>query len=110
MLRAAQSRPQEAEQEFRNTMALSPGYALPHFHLGRLLARAGKQAEARTELEKALALQPELPEAYYELGLLLRKLGENEKAAEAMAHFQKFREAESSERALILKQLQETVR
>jgi hypothetical protein len=51
-----------------------------------------------------------LPEAYYELALLLRKRGQTEKAAAAMAHFKKFRDVEPAESAVILKQLQDTVR
>lgn len=110
MLRASQTRPADAETEFRQAIALDASYALPHFHLGRTLAREGKQAEAQSEFERALALEPELPEAYYELGLLLRKRGQTAKAAEAMAQFKKFRDADSAESAVVLKQLQNAVR
>ena len=58
----------------------------------------------------SLALQPDLPEAYYELALLLREGGQTDKAAEAMAHLKKFRDAEPGESAAMPRQLQDTVR
>jgi tetratricopeptide (TPR) repeat protein len=66
-------------------------------------------AGARPELERAVFLQPDLGEAYYQLGLAYRHLGEMQKAAEAMAAFQRFRTTEQSERTEVLRQAQQSV-
>ncbi len=110
MLRIQQLRPDEAEREFRQAEVIRPSYALPHFQIGRLLARAGKYSQAKQELEKSISLEPNLSEAYYELALLLRRLGKPEQAEHAMARFKSFRTAENSERETVLKELQDTVR
>ena len=110
MLRIRQLRTKEAEKEFLQAEAIDPSYALPHFHLGRLLARTSRRAEAETELETSVALQPDLAEAYYDLGLLLHKLGKQEQSDQALAHFRSLRSAAESERAIVLKELQETIR
>jgi Flp pilus assembly protein TadD len=110
MLRAAQNRDDEAEAEFREALRLNPSYALPHFQLGKVLARKGQTAEAITELQRAVELQQETPEAYYQLALLLRRTGQPEKAQEAMARFNKLKEASASERDEVIRQLQDTLR
>jgi Flp pilus assembly protein TadD len=109
MLRAAQNRLDEAQKEFERALAIRPSYALVHFHLGRVLQARGKSAEAETELEKAVALEPEMGEAYYQLGLLLNKRGEHERSDLAFARFKALRDAESSDRGAILKELQDSV-
>jgi len=78
--------------------------------LGRLLQKQGQYAAAEVELEKAVTLAPEMAEAYYQLGLLLHKRGENERGDQALARFKALRDTEYSDRAVILKQLQDTLR
>jgi hypothetical protein len=51
-----------------------------------------------------------MAEAYYQLGLLLHKRGEKEKGDQALARFKAIRDTEYSDRAVILKQLQDTLR
>lgn len=110
MLRVEQNRLDEAQSEFRQALAISPAYPLPHFHMGRLLERKGEYLQAEAELEKAISLEPDLAEAYYRLGLLLNKRHEKEKADQALARYKSLRDAEYSERATMLKELQDTVR
>jgi tetratricopeptide (TPR) repeat protein len=110
MLRAEQNRLDDAQSEFRQALAITPSYALPHFHMGRLLERKGEYLQAEAELEKAISLEPDLAEAYYRLGLLLNKRHEQEKADQALAKYKSLRDVEYSERATILKELQDAVR
>lgn len=109
MVRLATDRLSEASTSLREAIRLQPAYALAHYQLGRLLLRMRNYPEARTELEHAVSLQPDLGEAYYQLGLVYRHLGENQKAAAALAEFQRFRKVEESERAEILRQAQRSV-
>jgi Flp pilus assembly protein TadD len=110
MLLVEQNRLDEAQSEFRQALAISPSYPLPHFHMGRLLERKGEYLQAESELEKAISLEPDLAEAYYRLGLLLNKRHEKEKADAAFARYKSLRDAEYSERATMLKELQDAVR
>jgi tetratricopeptide (TPR) repeat protein len=80
------------------------------FHLGGLLQKREQYAGAEAELDRAVALAPEMAEAYYQLGLLLHKRGEKEKGDQALARFKALRDTEYSDRAVILKQLQDTLR
>jgi serine/threonine protein kinase/tetratricopeptide (TPR) repeat protein len=43
---------QDAEQSYRDSLAYNSRYALAHFHLARLLARAGRKPEARDQLNQ----------------------------------------------------------
>jgi Flp pilus assembly protein TadD len=110
MLRVSQDRLDEAQTEFEQALSLRPSYALVHFHLGRLLQKRADYARAEAELDKAIKLDPDMAEAYYQLGLLLRKRGEAEKSDEAMARFKALRDAEYSERGVILKELQDSLK
>ena len=110
MLRVEQNRLDDAELEFRQALAINASYPLPHFHMGRLLERKGEYRRAEAELEKAISLEPDLAEAYYRLGLLLNKRHEKEKADQALARYKSLRDAEYSERATMLKELQDAVR
>ncbi|PYT30373.1 MAG: hypothetical protein DMG58_14595 [Acidobacteria bacterium] len=110
MLRAAQDRLDDAQTQFEQALTILPNYALVHFHLGRLLQKREQYAGAEAELERAVALAPEMAEAYYQLGLLLHKRGEKEKGDAALARFKALRDTEYSDRAVILKQLQDTLR
>ena len=65
--------------------------------------------EVDEKVQKAVALEPEMGEAYYQLGLLLNKRGEHERSELAFARFKALRDAESSDRGAILKELQDSV-
>ena len=43
---------QDAELSYRDALSYNPRFALAHFHLGRLLLRAGRNLEARNELRQ----------------------------------------------------------
>jgi chemotaxis protein methyltransferase CheR len=68
----------EAEAAYRRALYLAPGFALGHYHLARLLARAGRTGAARKSLANArqilLALAPgqvlDVPEGLTVAGLL----------------------------------------
>lgn len=70
-----QDRVAEAVRAYRRAAELEPGWAEPHFALGRLEAQAGRYASALTALERAAALDadPEIVEwRAYVLGRLRR--------------------------------------
>jgi serine/threonine protein kinase/Tfp pilus assembly protein PilF len=48
----------EAEKEFRQALALNPGYAIGHLWYSLFLVAMGRHAEAMSEMEKALELDP----------------------------------------------------
>ncbi len=52
----------EAEQEFRNVIALAPRDPLGYANLGLTYLRAGRYAEAESELERARRLDPKNPD------------------------------------------------
>src|SRR5258706_292147 len=52
----------EAEQEFRNVIALAPRDPLGYANLGLTYLRAGRYAEAESELERARRLDPKSPD------------------------------------------------
>ena len=60
----------EAEQEFRQVIALAPREPLGYANLGLTYLRAGRYAEAESELERAGRLDPKNPD----IALILAKL------------------------------------
>src|SRR5258705_9957141 len=52
----------EAEQEFRNVIALAPRDPLGYGNLGLTYLRAGRYADAESELERARRLDPKNPD------------------------------------------------
>src|SRR3989454_5582233 len=60
----------EAEQEFRQVIALSPRDPLGYANLGLTYLRAGRYAEAESELERARRLDPKNPD----IALIVTKL------------------------------------
>src|SRR5882762_5032973 len=52
----------EAEEEFRNVIALAPRDPLGYANLGLTYLRAGRYAEAESELERARRLDPKSPD------------------------------------------------
>ena len=77
---------------------------------GQALMAQKDYSRAILEFRNAATVRPRDAEAYYQLGLLLHKRGEKEKGDEALARFKALRDTEYSDRAVILKQLQDTLR
>ena len=70
-----------AEELYRRALAVDPGYARAHAHLGALYSRQGLYRRAYEELTAALRRDPDLGLAHYHLGIVCRELGDL-KAAE----------------------------
>lgn len=60
---AAAGQPQQAEAQFRRTLALNAALAPAHNALGEVLARQGKRAEAAECFRRALAIDPSVKRA-----------------------------------------------
>lgn len=73
-----------AEALYRQALAVDPGYARAHAHLGALYSHQGLYRRAYEELGAALRRDPDLGLAHYHLGIVCRELGDL-KAAET--HF-----------------------
>lgn len=99
----------EAASIFRRVIALSPGYALAHYHLGRILETDEKMTQAAAQLETAVQLEPEMGEAWYHLARVDKALGRSGEAATALAHFQSLRRGEQDERKQMLQSMQEGI-
>jgi predicted Zn-dependent protease len=97
----------KAASIFRRVIALSPRYALAHYHLGRILASEGKPVEAAAQLETAVRLEPEMNEAWYHLAQVDKALGKRAEMNEALAHFQELRSQEQDERQRLIRSMQE---
>jgi Tfp pilus assembly protein PilF len=65
-----QNAPAEAEQDFRQTLALNPDFPNAYYGLGQALAREGKPQAAQSQFQHALSLRPDFPEARRELQML----------------------------------------
>ena len=59
--------PARAERAFQAALAIKPTDSHAHYHLGIILAAAGKNSEAVAELQAALAADPNNPEIQAEL-------------------------------------------
>lgn len=102
-----EDKPAEAATIFRQVIARSPAYALPHYHLGRILATGGKIAGAATEFATAIRLQPDMSEAWYHLAQVDNTLGRSSQAKDALAHFRALKRAEQNERDELLHSMQQ---
>ncbi|MBF0623891.1 MAG: tetratricopeptide repeat protein [Magnetococcales bacterium] len=71
---AALGRRVEAEQQFRQAIALRPGYPAPHNNLGNLLRDAHRTEEALAAFDRVLALDPTFTAAHNNRGEALREL------------------------------------
>jgi tetratricopeptide (TPR) repeat protein len=88
-----------AESGFRMAISLDPNYGLPHYELGKLLARMPSRLdEATRELEEAHRLDPNLAQALYQLGLIYQKLGNQTEATQALNEFRKQKAGEVGEK------------
>jgi Flp pilus assembly protein TadD len=74
----------EAQQEYREALALSPEYLEARLNLGMLLMRAGKLSEAESEFTRAVQLMPGSAQAHNCLGIIRQR--QNRKP-EALASF-----------------------
>ncbi|HEY3862236.1 MAG TPA: tetratricopeptide repeat protein [Verrucomicrobiae bacterium] len=74
----------EAISQYEKGLELKPGYAEPHYNLGRAYARLGQPDKAITNFQAALQIQPDLAGAEAGLGACLFQQG---KANEAIPHF-----------------------
>ncbi len=75
---------ERAEELYRQALAVDPGNARAHAHLGALYSRQGLYRRAYDELRAAVRRDPDLALAHYHLGIVCRELGDL-KAAET--HF-----------------------
>ena len=92
---------------------LAQNYKRADFWYRRAADQNNAEAQYRLALIWAVGgddFPPDLAEAYYRLGLLLNKRHEKEKADQALARYKSLRDAEYSERATMLKELQDAVR
>jgi Flp pilus assembly protein TadD len=78
---AAQEKPAEAAEAFRQTIELYPEAHLAYYHLGLALTRQGKRREAVAALQKASELDPDDPDTLRDVGAALANLGEWSAAA-----------------------------
>jgi protein O-GlcNAc transferase len=90
---------EEAEQLYRQVIALRPDFAEAHYNLGTALADRGQTREAIPAYQQAIAFKPNFPEAHRNLGnaLILGKQFDEAIAAfgQAIAQRPDFAEAHS---------------
>ncbi len=77
---AEQGQTAEAEQFWRQAIALGPPNASVHFNLGVTLAASGRTSEALEQYQNAIRLDPGNAAAFANLALLHEKLGDPEAA------------------------------
>jgi len=77
----------EAEQRYRQALALAPDHALALSNLGRLLLAKGRYAEAVACVEKAVAAAPDNARYRFQLAKTLERA---KRPREAMARFEEF--------------------
>lgn len=77
---AEQGQTAEAEQLWRQAIALGPPNASIHFNLGVTLAASGRTLEALEQYQHAARLDPDNAAAFANLALLQEKLGDPEAA------------------------------
>lgn len=75
----------EAEQAYRQAIALDPSFANAMTNLGNLRFRLGDAREAESWYRQALRVHDEHPEALYNLGYLFFQRGEKPRAIEYFA-------------------------
>jgi tetratricopeptide (TPR) repeat protein len=77
----------EAFEEYKKAIAISPTYAEAHTNLGNAYTRRGEYDKAIAEHENALAANPRLMSAYYNLGNSYYAMGMYD---DAIVHYKKF--------------------
>lgn len=77
-------RDEEAEQRYRESLALDPGALRTHYNLGALLVRGGKHLDAVPHLESVVRLDPTHAQGRLALARALVRSG---RSVEALGHF-----------------------
>lgn len=75
---------EEAEQVFRQAIAIDPGFSPAHLALAYTLLDADRAQEAAEEALTAIGLQYRWPAAHCALGIALARLGRVERASQAL--------------------------
>src|SRR5262245_32079428 len=91
----------EAEAFFRRSAAARPGWAKPHFYLGKILATLNDLEGARAEMETAVRLDEAKSQYHYQLAQLYRRLKEPEKANHHLTRYQALVELERKQKATV---------
>jgi Flp pilus assembly protein TadD len=73
-----------ASRQYRLLIAVAPGAAEPHFHLGRMALLQHRTRDAVAPLQRAVELRPDYPEAWALLALTFQDLGRFEEAKDAL--------------------------
>jgi len=81
----------EAEEYLREALRYNPGFALAHYHLGRVLESEGKDDAAIDEYKSASKLDTTLSEPLYSLGRLLQHHQRSAEADKAFADYKRRR-------------------
>src|SRR5258708_27448972 len=79
-------RPDLAERQAREILAVAPTDPRAQMFLGAALRRQGQASEARSVLEPLARGQPKSPQTHLELGLTLQALGEGAAAIAALRY------------------------
>ncbi len=72
--------PEKAEQHYRNSVQLDPGWVEAQYNWGMFLFRRGRKEEAAEAFTRAIQLNPNYADAQAQLGLVLEETGRTEEA------------------------------
>jgi uncharacterized protein HemY len=86
-----------AREAFTEAIRHKSDFALPHYELGKVMAREKKFVAAAEELETSIRLQPDLAPARYELSRVYAALGQKQRAQDSMAEFLALKARQSAE-------------
>jgi protein O-GlcNAc transferase len=79
----------EADDLFREALAIDRRFAPGHYQLGVVLEERGRLDDAVGSLRQAISLDPSYAEAYYALSRIYRRRGETAEADTAMNEFKR---------------------
>ncbi len=86
----------QAEQHYRASIAMDPGWVEAYYNWGMFLLQGGKEkAEAARMFEKAIEVNPNYADAHVQLGTLLDESG---RSADATAHYRRALEVSADHR------------
>jgi tetratricopeptide (TPR) repeat protein len=85
-----------AETLLKSALALDRSLPEPHYHLGDLALKNGRNAEAVAHLENAEKLDPESKQTHFALSRAYRRLGRSSEAAREMDLYNKLKDAETA--------------
>ena len=80
---------QQAVEQLKKALEMSPGSAREHLNYGLALLRAGQREEGMAEVVKAQKTDRALPHTYFNLGIEYKKAGEVEKAIDQLLEMEK---------------------